>query len=435
MPVKDLVQQFESSTSGSHGIHTPSRARQHSASPENSSTATSQPPPSPARFLQHPLLKRSSLPMPPSSGSLSPVTPLRHAKVAVDSENASVDGLLKAVKRDKPGAKHRRTTPLSQDGKWELELSDSTFPQTASSLPAGQPRRTSDHTTGICEVDNLERIQTSSSRSSDQISPSTRRSSGTDRPEGYRSTIPTAAKPSISCWSDDSSSVSPRLQVAVKNVDACLRTPTPSHVQGLPAPSSNQEMRIVGVTKGQTQTDVHSSPPTDYPSSPTNRSKIALGTSSHPRSPQINNIPLDSFSRSSHDTFSRPTNDTSSRPTDDHDNTMISRPLSPSSTLVSQYSSVPHVPIAAKTVFSRGSAPLSLPSLDNYLSSFPAPTFSSFPSHGKQSEETLFPPMDILAATGRTIEELEKNSVIRSWWRDRGSISSSLVNAMIGIMV
>ncbi|KAF8585532.1 hypothetical protein K439DRAFT_1560810 [Ramaria rubella] len=118
---------------------------------------------------------------------------------------------------------------------------------------------------------------------------------------------------------------------------------------------------------------------------------------------------------------------------------MTSRPPSPSATLISQSVTTPHVPIAAKTVFSRGSAPLSLPALDDYLSSFPAPAFSYFPSNNrttpnvKQSNTNLFPPMDLLAATGLTLDDLEKNSTIPSWWRNRGTIFGSVVNIMIGI--
>ncbi|KAF8521485.1 hypothetical protein JB92DRAFT_3082021 [Gautieria morchelliformis] len=111
----------------------------------------------------------------------------------------------------------------------------------------------------------------------------------------------------------------------------------------------------------------------------------------------------------------------------------------PRYTLVSQSHPIHHVPVAAKTVFSRGSAPLSLPALDDYLSSFPAPTFPIVPPHrstsspGKQPKGNLFPPMDLLVASGHTIEELEKNSAAQSW-RNRGNIFNTLSFIAISVL-
>ncbi|KDQ63598.1 hypothetical protein JAAARDRAFT_119276 [Jaapia argillacea MUCL 33604] len=45
----------------------------------------------------------------------------------------------------------------------------------------------------------------------------------------------------------------------------------------------------------------------------------------------------------------------------------------------------------------------------------------------------MFPPFDILAASGKTIDDLEKNSQIAPTWRNRDSILSGLVSIVLGI--
>lgn len=100
-----------------------------------------------------------------------------------------------------------------------------------------------------------------------------------------------------------------------------------------------------------------------------------------------------------------------------------------------------HTPIAAKTIFSRGAAPLSLPALDNYLSQAPQPNFTPFPttqspgSKGKPPQPSVFPPLDLLQAPKKTLNDLENNATVPSWFQDRGAIFSSLLSVSLGIMV
>ena len=96
-----------------------------------------------------------------------------------------------------------------------------------------------------------------------------------------------------------------------------------------------------------------------------------------------------------------------------------------------------HHPIPATTVFARSALPLSLPALDRYISRLPPPSLPSIPPRGKGKEKYygMFPPLDQLEATGRTIEDLENNSVVSSWWKNRNSILSSLVNGALGVTV
>ena len=63
-----------------------------------------------------------------------------------------------------------------------------------------------------------------------------------------------------------------------------------------------------------------------------------------------------------------------------------------------------HKPIPAPVVFSRGAYPLSLPKLDEYLASLPLPLRGSECS---SSRGGMFPPMDALTKTGRSLEDLE----------------------------
>ncbi|KAF7306894.1 hypothetical protein MIND_00481900 [Mycena indigotica] len=64
-----------------------------------------------------------------------------------------------------------------------------------------------------------------------------------------------------------------------------------------------------------------------------------------------------------------------------------------------------HVPIAATAVFARNAPPLSLPRLDHYLSQLKPPDFAA----NQTSDAAMFPPMEQLAKTGSTIEDLELN--------------------------
>lgn len=97
----------------------------------------------------------------------------------------------------------------------------------------------------------------------------------------------------------------------------------------------------------------------------------------------------------------------------------------------------PHNPIPAATVFARGAAPLSLPDLDNYLSKLPSPSFSSFTNREKERQPGfgMFPPMDRLYASKRSLQDLETNTVVAPPWRNKNSIFGSLVNMSLGITV
>ena len=94
----------------------------------------------------------------------------------------------------------------------------------------------------------------------------------------------------------------------------------------------------------------------------------------------------------------------------------------------------PHTPVPAVKVFSRQAPALYLPALDNYLASLPAPNFSTFP-YSRDHPAVMFPPMDRLAATGRTLEDLETNNTIPPWWRNRSALFGGIVSRVLGILV
>lgn len=96
-----------------------------------------------------------------------------------------------------------------------------------------------------------------------------------------------------------------------------------------------------------------------------------------------------------------------------------------------------HTPIPVVTVLARKAAPLYLPKLDAYLAALPAPSFTPVPSRGnpKDGDIGIFPPMDRLVASGRTLEDLETNSTISPFWRNRNTMLSGLVNLFLSVMV
>lgn len=97
----------------------------------------------------------------------------------------------------------------------------------------------------------------------------------------------------------------------------------------------------------------------------------------------------------------------------------------------------PHTPVPAVKVFSRKAAPLYLPALDNYLASLPPPNFSTFPydTSNKDRPPMMFPPMDRLAATGRTLADLETNSTIPPWYRNRNTLFGAITSRVLGTLV
>ncbi|TFY82650.1 hypothetical protein EWM64_g1361 [Hericium alpestre] len=94
-----------------------------------------------------------------------------------------------------------------------------------------------------------------------------------------------------------------------------------------------------------------------------------------------------------------------------------------------------HIPVPAATVFARKAAPLALPDLDTYIASLPMPSFHTISQAAKRKagDVPMFIPMDRLAASGKSIEDLETNSQVRPFWRNRNSIFSALVDIALGI--
>lgn len=94
-----------------------------------------------------------------------------------------------------------------------------------------------------------------------------------------------------------------------------------------------------------------------------------------------------------------------------------------------------HKPIPASVIFARTAAPLSLSHLDDYLATVPAPSFPALPRKGGSNGVQMFPPMDRLAAIGRSLEDLETNTEVAPWWRNRNSIFGTLTGWVLGITV
>jgi len=90
-----------------------------------------------------------------------------------------------------------------------------------------------------------------------------------------------------------------------------------------------------------------------------------------------------------------------------------------------------HQPVPAPVVFSRDALPLKLPKLDKNLASLPVPFLGGESTdHGG-----MFPPLDALAKTGRSLDDLENNSTVAPAWRNRLSILGGSINILIGFLV
>jgi hypothetical protein len=89
-----------------------------------------------------------------------------------------------------------------------------------------------------------------------------------------------------------------------------------------------------------------------------------------------------------------------------------------------------HAPVPATVLFARDAAPLHLPKLDKYLSSFPPPRLSQDVDH-----KVPFPPMGNLAKLGLSLDDLETNRTKIPAWRNRNNILGSAVNIVLGVMV
>ena len=94
-----------------------------------------------------------------------------------------------------------------------------------------------------------------------------------------------------------------------------------------------------------------------------------------------------------------------------------------------------HKPIPATTVFSRSAAPLALPDLDHYIASLPGPSFSSFPEAKHASSGGMFPPLDRLEASGKTLDDLEHNAQVPHWWQNRNKLFGAFTTLSLAITV
>ena len=122
-------------------------------------------------------------------------------------------------------------------------------------------------------------------------------------------------------------------------------------------------------------------------------------------------------------------------------------PLSSSTVTLVQPSRVlgPHTPIPLSKILARDAAPVSLPKLDEYISSLEMPTFpiiqTAVKGKGKRKkkgkhkacDDPVFPPLERLEGT--TIHDLENNAKVAPAWRNRNTIFSSLSNIALGITV
>ena len=95
----------------------------------------------------------------------------------------------------------------------------------------------------------------------------------------------------------------------------------------------------------------------------------------------------------------------------------------------------PHTPIPLTTVFSRKAPPLYLPKLDDYISSLPAPSYVASEQPRNSTTPTMFPPMQALADTKKTLADLEHNATIPPAWRNCSGIFSTLLSLTIGVTV
>lgn len=94
-----------------------------------------------------------------------------------------------------------------------------------------------------------------------------------------------------------------------------------------------------------------------------------------------------------------------------------------------------HRPVPATTLFGRNASQLYLPKLDKYLAALPVPGFAEWKGKRKGKGVSMFPPMEKLAASKLTIDDLEHNSTVAPAWRDRNFWFSLASSAVVGILV
>ncbi|KAF8078666.1 hypothetical protein FPV67DRAFT_71140 [Lyophyllum atratum] len=84
-----------------------------------------------------------------------------------------------------------------------------------------------------------------------------------------------------------------------------------------------------------------------------------------------------------------------------------------------------HIPIPSTVVFSRDAPSLYLPKLDRILSSLPLPAFHD-------NSKAMFSPMNKLAESGKSLDDLETNKTVAPAWRNRKTLLGSTVNIVLG---
>ncbi|KAF5390251.1 hypothetical protein D9757_002979 [Collybiopsis confluens] len=105
--------------------------------------------------------------------------------------------------------------------------------------------------------------------------------------------------------------------------------------------------------------------------------------------------------------------------------------ISPSPTLVNDHvARSSHNPVPATQVFDRKAAPLYLPNLDAFLASLPK---NPFTAEKHTLKPRMFPPMDRLAKSHQSLEDMEMNSHIPPFWRNRKTLLGSAVGLVIGL--
>ncbi|GJJ08809.1 hypothetical protein Clacol_003028 [Clathrus columnatus] len=323
IPIKELVSLFESAEPE---VVSPSQK----PSPKHATSHRSGPPPSPARFIQHPLLKKTSYPAPSLPSVREPIPTSKQHPVAgvADKYNG---------------------------------LPSPSNPSLQSNTPSSSLERRS-----------KDAVHTSNVSRSTLVNDSDRR----DRPKLTTQRPVTTPRRSLNSNLKSPNSSSPDIPLV----------PIPSH-------------GFTQVAKSEP------SWPPSYVSSDWIRTPSSVTNSKFPN---------DTYMKDNYDVNVEPVSGSSP---DDH-----------------------HNPIAAKTVFSRGAAPLSLPALDKYLSKAPQPKFTPFftpkstNSKGKPSESNIFPPLDLLQASKKTLDDLEKNTTVPSFFRSRSAIFAALLNVFTGIL-
>lgn len=113
-----------------------------------------------------------------------------------------------------------------------------------------------------------------------------------------------------------------------------------------------------------------------------------------------------------------------------------------------------HIPVPATTVFARNAVPLHLPKLDEYLASLPKPEFLESKRNLKDNLDEgtgsrprgsgskakavdapdMFPPMERLVKSGKSLDDLEVNLGTLPFWRNRKTILGASLNVIIGFL-